>query len=258
MIRNFLASGQLGKLASFVSPAFFDVMPASALWGRAKRLYSKSKDREAFRQAVATRSETLRERLSQVQLCATNSAQTSVSSSRSLDAPTRASTIAELYFLQLFDEHATLLDLRATAFAADETGLIWRPSPWIADWSPEFIEPLRMIYRGFYAHDDQAFHSGLAALSLEHSADLFRQHFGGDQAEVRFHTADFVDTFHKVFVRCKETGTSLHADFLPLGIYLAALYDHLQELNVPVNVAAAYERATNNSAAARESVPIHV
>jgi hypothetical protein len=257
MLRKFLASGQLGKLATFVSPTFFDVMPASALWGRARKLYAQSRDREAFQRAVAARSASLRERLSQVQLLARNAGQPGGSQTDRIDLSARGSLIAELYFLQLFDDQPTLLDLRAASFTSNESMLVWSPAPWIAGWSPDFLEPLRKIYRGFYTHDDEAFYSGLAALSLEHSADLFRQHFGGDQAEVRFRTADFVDTFHKVFVRCKETRTSLHPDFLPLGIYLAVLYDHLQELNVPVNVAAAFERATIASGIARKSVPIH-
>jgi len=43
------------------------------------------------------------------------------------------------------------------------------------------------------------------------------------------------------FCAANSTAQSLHPDFLPLGIYLAALYDHLEELNVAVDVTAAFE-----------------
>jgi hypothetical protein len=152
--------------------------------------------------------------------------------------------VLELYFHQLFRGQTVLLDLRNSAFTGAGEKLIWHPASWLAEWSPEFISALRDIYRGFYAHDDALFRSGLAALSLTHSEDLFRKHFGGDQARMTFRTVDFVDTFHQVFQRCKQARVALHADFLPLGIYLAALYDHLEDLAVAVDVAAAFERAT--------------
>jgi hypothetical protein len=240
MIGKILASGELGKLASFVSPTFFDVMPSRALWAKGKSLLSQSRDREAFRHAVATRSSTLAAQLPEVEL----KAERVGAASGSAPADWRAARVAELYFHQLFHGDVTLLDLRASAFTAvSPSRLIWHPSTWQTRWAPEFISALRDMYRGFYARDEAAFARGLRALDLEHSADLFRQQFGGEQRAMRFKTADFVRSFHEVFGRCKRAGTRLHPDFLALGIYLAALYDHLEELAVPVDVAVAFERA---------------
>jgi hypothetical protein len=240
MIGKILASGQLGKLASFVTPAFFDVMPAKALWNRARKLLAGTRDREAFRHAVAERSSELAKLLPEVQLVADKNAPAAPAG----DKEPRAARVVELFFHQLFYGRATLLDLRAQSFTPDGERLRWHPASWVAEFTPDFIGPLRDIYRGFYTRDDARFRQGLQALSLELCEDLFRKHFGGDQAKVAFRTVDFVDTFHQVFQRCKQQGTSLHPDFLPLGIYLAALYDHLEDLAVAVDVSAAFDRAT--------------
>jgi hypothetical protein len=249
MIGKILGSGQLGKLAGFVSPAFFDVMPARALWSRARQLFNQSRDREAFRHAVASRSAQLEAHLPRIQLIVDPPTRHVAAAT---PADRRAADVAELFFHQLFHGETTLLDLRAAAFTGGsrEGHLIWHPSPWLAGWSADFIGPLRELYRGFYMRDDAMFQRGLRALSLEHSADLFRQQFGGDQQQMSFKTADFIAIFHQVFLRCKKAGTALHPDFLPLGIYLAALYDHLEELAVPVNVADAFQSATATKGAA--------
>ena len=239
MIGRILASGQLGKLASFVTPAFFDVMPAKALWSRARKLLAGTRDHEAFRHAVAERSSELAKLLPEVQM-----AQRPRTAASPGDDGVHASRVVELFFHQLFHGRVTLLDLRPGSFTADGERLLWHPAHWVAEFTPDFIAPLRALYRGFYTRDDAQFRQGLQALSLLPCEDLFRKHFGGDQAQVTFRTVDFVDTFHQVFQRCKQHGTSLHPDFLPLGIYLAALYDHLEDLAVAVDVSAAFDRAT--------------
>jgi hypothetical protein len=243
MFGKILMSGELGRLASFATPAFFDVMPRKALWARTKSLYAATRDPEAFRHAVAARGAQLESAMPELKLVAERSARDSQPASSPAEADKRASNVVELYFFQLFHDGVTLLDLRASAFTFEHEPKpsTWHPSSWLVQWSPDFIGPLREIYRGFYAHDDALFRHGLDALSLIHSEDLFRAQFGGDQKQVRFRTAEFIRTFHQVFLRCKQAGTTLHPDFLPLGIYLAALYDHLEALAVPVDVAAAYE-----------------
>lgn len=241
MIGKILASGQLGKLASFVTPAFFDVMPAKALWNRARKLLAGTRDHEAFRHAVAERSAELAKVLPEVHLQDSKRAAAPAPAGGN-DA--RASRVVELFFHQLFYGRITLLDLRAQSFSVDGERLQWHPASWLAEFTPDFIGPLRDIYRGFYTHDEARFRQGLAALSLQSCEDLFRKHFGGDQTLVSFRTVDFVDTFHQVFQRCKQQGVALHPDFLPLGIYLAALYDHLEDLAVAVDVGAAFDRAT--------------
>jgi hypothetical protein len=256
MLGKILASGQLGKLASFASPAFFDVMPAKALWSRGRALLAESRNGEAFRLAVAARSAELASNLPSIRLVAKANEAPHGANSDPFDRTQQGSRIVELYFHQLLVGHPTLIDLRKSAFSPAPNQLVWHPAPWIVEWAPEFIAPLRDVYRGFYSHDDALFRQALSLLSLSHSEDLFREHFGGDQAEVRFEMKHFVDTFHAVFTRCKAAGTSLHPDFLPLGIYLAALYDHLAELAVAVDVSQAFQRATQSPTARQESTHV--
>ncbi|HET6334163.1 MAG TPA: hypothetical protein VFG30_13165 [Polyangiales bacterium] len=253
MIGKILGGGQLGKLASFVSPAFFDVMPAKSLWNRSRKLLAGTRDREAFRHAVAARATELQRAIPAIELLPEGKP-ASKPSTGSASPETRGAQVAELFFHQLFHGDTVLLDLRGTSFTPTGDKLLWHPASWLANWTPEFISALRDIYRGFYAHDDQQFRAGLAALSLTHSEDLFRKHFGGGQERVTFRTVDFIDTFHQVFQRCKQAHVALHPDFLPLGIYLAALYDHLEDLAVAVDVKAAFERATGTSTESTEAV----
>jgi hypothetical protein len=243
MFGKILGSGQLGKLASFVSPAFFDVMPARALWSRSRQLMAQSRDAALIRRAMQLRAATLATSMPHVHLHMPDEAGAPNAGDPQLNAQ-RAASVVELYFRQLYSDGPTLLDLRASAFTQRGQQLIWTPAAWITEWSSDFIGPLREIYSGFYAHDDARFRRGLAALSLSHSEDLFREQFGAGQEQVRFEVRAFIDVFHRVFERCKREHTTLHPDFLPLGIYLAALYDHEQELQVPVDVATAFARAT--------------
>ena len=243
MIGKILGSGQLGKLASFVSPAFFDVMPMRALLGRARKLVAQSRDGAKLREALTGRAAALESAMPQLRLSPHVEPPGTAST---YDAEWRGNQIVELYFRQLFLEGPTLLDLRASAFSTDGNTLRWAPAAWLADWSPDFIQPLRALYRAFYSHDDAQFRQALTALCLAHSEDLFREQFGAGQDRVQFQVRAFIDVFHRVFERCKQHGTSLHPDFLPLGIYLAALYDHEQELGVPIDVASAFQRATRS------------
>ena len=264
MIGKILGSGQLGKLATFVSPAFFDVMPARALFRRGKTLLADTRDTHKIRELVSERARTLASSMPALRISLplhVDRPPPSVSGrDRSVDA-WRASQVAQLYFRQLFldtpngSPAETLLDLRASSFTSDGTQLVWSPAPWIATWSPEFLCPLRDIYRGFYQHDDALFRHGLTELRLEHSEDLFREQFGAGQDHVEFHVRAFIDVFQRVFERCKKHKTNLHPDFLPLGIYLAALYDHLQELAIAVNVADAFANATTGSSSTNDADP---
>jgi hypothetical protein len=145
MIGKILASGQLGKLASFVTPAFFDVMPAKALWGRARKLLAGTRDREAFRHAVAERSRELAKVLPEVQLVEGKRAAAGDRRERA-----RASRVVELFFHQLFYGRVTLLDLRAASFTADGERLLWHPASWVREFTPDSIGSLRGHLSRFY------------------------------------------------------------------------------------------------------------
>lgn len=246
MIGKILGSGQLGKLASFVSPAFFDVMSGRQLFSRARKLLSQSRDGALFKRVVSERGAELGREMPHIRLGKPSGDGTANLPTDPSEAAQRGEQIAELYFRQLFTDGPTLLDLRAASFSGRDGTLYWSPASWVTEWSPDFIQPLRELYLGFYGHDDERFRAALATLKLSHSEDLFREQFGAEQRHVKFEVQSFIDIFHRVFLRCKDAGTTLHPDFLPLGIYLAALYDHLQELRVPVDVTSAFERATQS------------
>jgi hypothetical protein len=245
MLGKLLEASEFGQWASFVSPAFFDVMPTKALWQRFKALASAARDPELLEQALAERRGWLaRSRVPvSIPADAARRARAAEAQPGTAAAPGRAAAVAALYFHQLLHGELTLLDLRASAFTDQAGPLAWRPAAWIVRWDPSFIQALRRLYTGFYAGETTEFHAGLRALNLLHAEHVFRQHFGDGQGTVRFEVKHFVSTFHRVFVLCREQKTRLHPDFLPLGLYLASLYDHEERLGVAVDVAAAFQAA---------------
>jgi len=248
MLGKLLSGGEFGQWASFVTPAFFDVMPTKALWQRFKELVRATRDRELYARVVRERQALLARSSLGVTLEGPEAAPSRQPASTvggggpGISAEARAGRVVALYFHQILHGDTTLLDLRHTSFS-EQHPFVWRPSAWLARWEPGFSAALRQIYVGFYRDDVAEFRAGLRALNLQHSEDVFRQHFGGGQGSVRFEVKHFVSTFHQVFLRCRDARTRLHPDFLLLGLYLATLYDHLERLDVSVDVAAAFEQA---------------
>lgn len=254
MLGKLLSGGEFGQWASFVTPAFFDVMPTKALWQRFKELVRATRDRELYARVVRERQELLARSSLSVKLAGPDAdagrdpsdagpaTSNPASGGPAISAEARAARVVALYFHQILYGDTTLLDLRQTSFSGQHP-FVWRPSPWLARWEPGFSAALRQIYAGFYRDDDAEFRAGLRALNLQHCEDVFRQHFGGGQGSVRFEVKHFVSTFHQVFLRCRDAHTRLHPDFLLLGLYLATLYDHLERLDVSVDVAAAFAHA---------------
>jgi len=253
MLGKLLEASEFGQWASFVSPAFFDVMPTRALWQRFKALAGGARDPELLRQALSERRSWLARSRVPVSIASaeTRHARSDERQPGSPAAGERASSVAALYFHQLLHGELTLLDLRASAFTQEAGALVWRPAAWIARWDPSFILALRRLYTGFYAGEIAEFHAGLRALNLLHAEHVFRQHFGDGQGTVRFEVKHFVSTFHQVFVLCRDQKTRLHPDFLPLGLYLASLYDHEERLGAAVDVAAAFATASGVEPASR-------
>jgi hypothetical protein len=247
MLGKLLSGGEFGQWASFVTPAFFDVMPSKPLWQRFKGLVQGTRDPKSYAKAVRERQALLARSSLAVTLESPGARHESDLSTAGADAAmapeARAARVVALYFHQVLHGDTTLLDLRYPAFS-EQHPLTWRPAAWMATWEPAFIEALRQIYVGFYRDDTSGFRAGLRALNLSHAEDVFKRHFGDGQRAVRFEVKHFVSTFHQVFVRCRDARTSLHPDFLPLGLYLASLYDHLERLGVAVDVAGAFEHAS--------------
>lgn len=235
MLAHILRNTEWKQLTAFVSPAFFDVLPPRKLYRRSRALLS-SRDAPLYRDAVTARQASLRA------LPLAIGIQEAPSQSDGL-GEANAERIVTLYFHQLFGDGDTLLDVRDSALRDAGNGLTWTPSAWVAKWDPAFLSALRDVYRGFYRDGDATFRAGLSRLGIAACEDLFREHFGSNQEAHQFRTKEFVDTFHKVFVRCRDQGIELHADFLPLGIYLACLHDALDARGQPVDVRSCFERA---------------
>jgi hypothetical protein len=241
MIARLLKATDFHMFLTFVSPTFFKVVPAGALARKAKELANGYRDPQAFGSVCDLRRATLSGALPRIGLALPG---TETGGEPAEAAPGFPDDIVELFFHQLFTDEWVLADLRGEVFTADGDRTMWRPSPVFATWSPDFLAPLRSLYRGFYGGDDAEFRAALADLNLAASEQVFRRHFGSDQDHVRFVMSDFVSTFHQVFVNCKAVGVSLHSDFIVLGIYLASLYQNLERFDQGVDVRAAFGRAT--------------
>lgn len=239
MLSKLLKSADLRQLTSFVSPAFFDVMPMGKIWSRGRGLMT-SRSSRTYRDALDQRARELARLPLAVRLAGDAPAPTPDLLGAGVDA--NAARVVTLYFEQLFSDTPTLLDLRASSCRMEGTTLGWDPSPWVCAWDPTFLRHLRELYVGFYGGDDPMFRRSLEALHIDVAEDLFRKHFGAEQTGLDFKMRDFVDTFHQVFLRCRDAKVELHADFLPLGVYLATLYEHLDGLSVRIDVRAAFER----------------
>jgi hypothetical protein len=244
MLANILRNTEWSQLSSFVSPAFFAVLPPRKLYRRSRSLLLAGDD-PACHRALAARQASLAALPLSIMLsqrAPPRDAQPAVDDG--LGEAANAERIVTLYFHQLFSDGDSLLDLRRAALHDRPRGLCWTPAPWVARWDASFLSALRDVYSGFYTDAPRVFRAGLSALGIAGCEDLFRAHFGSDQRAHVFRTKEFVSTFHKVFVRCREQGVELHPDFLPLGIYLACLHDALEPRAVKVDVRAAFDRAT--------------
>jgi hypothetical protein len=245
MLAHILRNTEWSQLSSLVSPAFFDVLPMRTIYRRGRALMS-SRTSEAYRAALAARTESLR--AVPLAIVPTSSLEHTrgpvASDGLGFDVHGHGERILTLYFHQLFSDGVTLLDLRGSGFRREPSALSWSPAAWLCSWDPTFQQALRAIYRGFYADDDRAFRKGLATLGIASCEELFRAAFGGDADRQTFRTKEFVAIFHQVFVRCREQKIELHPDFLPLGIYLATLYDALDATGVAFPVRACFARAT--------------
>lgn len=240
MLHKLLKSTDIRQLTSLVSPAFFDVMPMTKIWSRGRALMTTRGGR-TYREAVERRVDELAKVPLSIQLL--KSGTLPVADAWGGGSEGRAARLVTLYFHQLFSDAPTLLDLRATSCREEGETLVWDPAPWVCAWDGAFLHDLRRLYRGFYEGDDAMFRDSLQALRIDLAEDLFRQHFGAEQSGQEFKMRDFVDTFHQVFVRCRDRKVELHPDFLALGVYLATLYEHLDGQKVRVDVRACYTRA---------------
>ncbi|MEL6187133.1 MAG: hypothetical protein AAFU79_21105 [Myxococcota bacterium] len=256
-VRHLIRGTDFRRFIDFVTPAFFEVMPAGGLAKTATRLVRDYSSREAFEGAIEHRRGTLR---GQVDLEVRGAEKApgqypAGSDLRGANEDARRAVgqaTLQLYFHQLFDaEGPTLLDLSLDRFSWNGERAVWTPGRGHFDWPPTFREALVDVYRAFYTEGGGTLVEALKPLHLEPAADVFGEHFGGgDQRAVRFEVSKFIESFHAVFMCCKAHGVRLDPAFLGLGIYLATMYETLETVGLPLDVRGAFEAVHGRRAAA--------
>ena len=211
-------------LRQLLSPAFFRVFSTTKIARAVRELVGNYRDEMAFRRAVDRRRTAMREADIPVELeCTLGPGEETVVED--------GDQVLAIYFHQLFDDVPTLLDLRRDRFVRRNETLTWAPRPIYIDWEEPFIDGVRAMYRGFFGDRDAEFQRGLAMLNLHGMGDVFLAHFGGgDQRAVHFEIDHFHSTFADILERAEAQERSLHHQFAALGVYLATLYDHLEQL----------------------------
>jgi len=213
-------------LTGFVSPAFFDVVPTIGMARAFGRIVKDYANPGEFEKALKK----------------ARKAVPKIPAGTGNDPAVQGRVVLELYFRQIFDFDSAVMDLRSSAFEFKGDKVLWKPKPLFYAWDQEFVVAMRKMYRGFYRNDEAEYTSGLEALDLSHAKDIFKAHFGeGDQSSMKFTLAAFKKSFQSIFESCKRNKTRLHPDFFALGAYLLCLYEHLESLDVPLDVRGAFD-----------------
>jgi len=229
--RRLLAGSDWSHLLSVLSPSFFDVMSARELSVRAAELARNWFDREQYLSQVVALIPFRAEPLNLI------------------ECPKAAdgTALLRLFFLQIAISDVVFLDLRESRFCrCAETGKIaFHPLPLWSRWRPDFVEGIRRLYAGFYEEQPGQFEQATRELGVSAANDVFFRAFGGARKHASSYAlSEFRETFHEVFVRCRDAKAALHPDFVTLGVMLATLYDHLESLGGTYDVQAAYEAVT--------------
>jgi hypothetical protein len=248
MVRLAVKGTSWSHLLDYLSPALFDVMPARDLIKQGRELMANRSDAERF---TETRRQVVDQLVShgiEVHL-ADEHGSTEATELAHLDedrAREVGQRILAVYFSQIFLSDRAILDLRSRSFAVSEPrALHWHPSALYIEWDPRFLDAIRDLYVGFYLDDENRFQRALRSLDMEDSADVLMNLLGRDDPRsARFESAAFHTHFHEMFVSYRDRGTTLHRNFLALGVYLICLYDALECLGGSFDLRAAVERAS--------------
>jgi len=238
LVSRLVQGTSFAQFTDFVSPAFFQVMPARQLFVQGRALVSSYRDASAFADAMGMR----REELEKTSLDVTIGAP--VLEGKLSAAPDKkhlGETVLALYFQQLFTRQPTLLDLSSRRFTHRDGHLVWSVGAGHVRWDEGFRTALCEAYRALYNGGDVA--AALAPIGLSSAADVFGRHLG-EGSLVTFNVDAFVNAFHALFVHCRDQGISLHPNFLPLGLYIATVVDTLEKLGVALDVRSAFAKGS--------------
>ena len=159
---------------------------------------------------------------------------------------TKGENVLRIFFGQLLDPAGVFLDLRPKHFVQIQENWHFRPNNLWVQLNDTFHLSLINLYCGFYWNNHALFDQALVDLGLTKNLSdneknelngLFRKHFGmGDQEEIEFRLHKFQESFYELFKFFLDKQVKLETDFLYLGVYLATLYLHLEELGGKYNV----------------------
>lgn len=248
MVRLAVQGTSWSHLLDYLSPALFDVMPARDLVKQGRELMANRSDAGRFDETRRQVGEQLVSHGIEVDLVDKHESLEKTELSRLDEDRARelGQRILGVYFGQIFLGERAILDLRSGSFTLSEPrALHWQPSALYIEWEPRFLDAIRDLYVGFYLEDEDRFQRALTSLDMADSADVLINLLGRDDPRnARFESAAFHSNFHEVFVSYRDRGTTLHRNFLALGVYLICLYDALECLGGSFDVRTAVERAS--------------
>lgn len=255
MVRLAVKGTSWSHLLDYLSPALFDVMPARDLITQGRELMANRSDAGRFAETRRQVAEMLATQGIEVHL-ADEHDPTEETDLAHLDEDRAwevGQCILTVYFAQIFLGERAILDLRSRSFMLSEpSALHWHPSALYIEWEPRFLDAIRDLYVGFYLEDESRFQRALQSLDMEPSADVLIDLLGRDDPRnARFESAAFHTHFHEMFISYRDRGTSLHRNFLALGVYLICLYDALERLGGSFDIRAAVEQASGATTVGR-------
>ncbi len=135
------------------------------------------------------------------------------------------------------------------------------PTALCFQFEPDFALGMRRVYEGFYLENEEMLKTGMRATGLlkqdasdesfEQSRQALFKYFGTALSEKQlFSTKQFRNSFQDLFRHLKQHEIQLHADFVILGVYLATLYQALEALGQPLDVARCFRSVRNTFAEA--------
>ncbi len=169
-----------------------------------------------------------------------------------------AERILKIYFLQIMHGQKVFLDLSTKHFSGSENILSWRPGSMWAEFDQNFIDGMRLIYRGYYFQDDHQFEAGLIQCRLINDSwplsqkaeviNVFKNHFSnGVNSEVEFSLEQFKSSFTHIFKTLVKNKIKLDKNFFYLGIMLVTLYRTLNIIGGSYNVSKIFKASLNEN-----------